>query len=425
MQASDIQHIITGLVNGIGKNNLINLSPGKVITAFLKEAQGNSCILVCEGKEITARLDTQLPPGQNLKLLVEGEKNGHIVLKLLSNNTDENEIPLRSITGRLGLPENSLNLKLIGEMIKQQMPLTPVSSAKLSGFIKSIDIPEQEIWIPVFMENNRIQLTQQNFNGVTGLLTDLQFINKDLAKLTVVLQSLLTAENGSGLAETAQKIINILSGLEISPDQGSETLAAKLELAVRLLTGVKTSEQEGVGSLGPMLEKLALNIKQDNTGEHKEIIRLIQNVSEKLETVRNFNLQSDVGRENLMVFYSTVRFENRNEPLRLMLKYREGKEKNRNLSSCRLEIKLNTPGLGTVKSEVQVLNKNLTVQFVTTTEPAGKALDLFAGILAERLSQMDYVMNYLPARVETESDNNFLTDSGTRVHGLFQLNLTI
>ncbi len=439
MRAAEIQHIITGLINGIGKNDLINLSPGKVITAFIKEVQGNHCILVSEGKEFSARLETDLPAGQNLKLLVEGEKNGKTVLKLLSNNVDDNELPLKNIVTRLGLSENNMNLKLVGEMIKQQMPLTLTSTARLTGFINGLNIPEHEIWIPVFMENNGIKLTQQNYTGVTGLLTDIQFINNDLSKLSAELQSLInTTQSGSGLVETTQKVVNILTQLELNPDQGSDTLAAKLELAVRLFSETKTSQAaptahdiniakdpKAVGELGPMLDKLALNLKEYNSGGHKEIIKLIQTVTEKIEFVRNFNIQTEAGRENMMVFYSTVQFEDRYEPLRLAVKYRDGKEKSNNFSICKLEIKLNTPGLGRVKCEVQLAHKNLTLQFTATSEPAGKALDAFAGVLAKRLVQMAYIVDYLPSKVETEPEDELIPDRGADMQGFFQLNLTV
>lgn len=492
MQMTDIQHIITGLVTQIGKNDMINLTPGRVITAFLKDVQGDCCTLICNGKEVAARLETELPAGQHLKLLVEGEKNGKTILKLISNNADDDSLSLRNITGRLGLPEDSKNLKLVGEMIKQQMPLTPVSTGKLSGFIKNLNIPEPEIWIPVFMENNGLALTRQNLTGVTGLLTDLQFINKDLAELSTGLQNLITRnDQGSGLVEMAKQLVNTITQFEINSGEGHETLKAKLELAVRMLLpnkepynepvvskadlqggynvskeaaetgnpvrnvvsglaelmenenglkgstanqsvsikqgihGINTEETVEFGELRLMLEKIVIRLQEQSPGEHKDIIRLIQNVTEKIEFIRNFNVQTEPGRENMMVFYSTVRFEDRNEPLRLVVKYRDGKEKSRNFSACKLEVKLNTPGLGSVKCEVQVANKSLTLQFITTNEPAGKALDMFAGVLANRLSQMAYTINYLSSRVETETDNGFWPAADSGPQGLFQLDLTV
>ncbi|HWI54471.1 MAG TPA: flagellar hook-length control protein FliK, partial [Desulfobacteria bacterium] len=222
-------------------------------------------------------------------------------------------------------------------------------------------------------------------------------------------------DNNAPKGDTALKANNDLKGNAVN--QGG--------LIGPDIHGVKVKEPEGVLELGPMLEKLALNLKEHNAGEYKEIIRLIQNVTEKIEFVRSFNIQTEAGRENMMVFYSTVQFEDRAEPLRLVVKYRDSKEKSGSFSTCRLQIKLDTPGLGPVKCEVQVANKNLTLQFITNSDPAGRALDLFAGVLAERLSQMSYAVDYLPSLVETETENELIPDGGVGMQGFFQVDLTV
>ncbi|MFA5881594.1 MAG: flagellar hook-length control protein FliK, partial [Eubacteriales bacterium] len=146
----------------------------------------------------------------------------------------------------------------------------------------------------------------------------------------------------------------------------------------------------------------------------------------KLELVQNFNSKAGTNSENIMIVYSSVRFEENQEPLRLVINYRyDDKGKKRDFSSCKVEVKLNTPGLGLVRCEVQVHDKNLALQFITENEPSGKIIDNAKDVLVKRLEEMNYSVQIQPCKVLTKQDGGFLSNDRQEVPGLFRLNVRV
>lgn len=572
MRVSDIQQVITGLLGQSGKNNSKELVPGSVITAFLKEIKGNMALLNYLGTDFTARLETDAPSGERLRFFVEGKKDGQTVLKLLGNEKESNNLILGGIVKDLGLPDETFNLKIVGEMLKEKMPLDPGVAGKISAFVRNLNIPENNLWIPVFMQNRNIPLNPQNYRQVAAFVNDIQYLQKDLMnlsdqiakvastadpkgelgqlaasigrlldqfnlnlqesplsnvqKLSAIFGTLvpdatggLTATNTagpkgansssaepwlpaspipvkpfdqtaiekpltSGLAsktnlpemanssvttgttstpatqstqttqttstvptssgasafstvQTSSTLADLLAGspevsdiqvLQGSPDssQGEGSPEVKMRPDTGALPDKMISNGERSVNLDSLLDKLTLIMRENGDPEHKEVLKLIHDVSEKLDFIRNFNSFSQSGRENLMVMYSSVKFAENEAPLRLLVKYRqENREKVRDFTSCRMEIRLNTPYLGLVKCEVKVAEKNLTVRFVGASESTASFIDRFTGALVNRLADLKFNVNILPTGVSVEKENDFLSCENNDVPGLFQLNLKI
>jgi len=189
MKAFDIGQVIFKLLHETGRADSIQLIPGQVISVLVKEVRDNMAVLSYQGKELIARLESEVPPGVNIKCLVEGEKNGRIVLKLLDSSQGNAEF-LSKVLRDLGLQVNEANIRLVTEMIRQEMPLTPETVRKLAAFAGSQGIPEGDMRVPVFMHHNGIPLNREMYRFTRELLTDIRFLSDELLQMSVYNQKL-------------------------------------------------------------------------------------------------------------------------------------------------------------------------------------------------------------------------------------------
>lgn len=508
MRVSDIQQVLTGLLGQSGKNEKKELVPGSVITALLKEIKGNMALLNYLGTDFVARLETDAPAGERLRFFVEGKKDGQTVLKLLGNEKESNNLILSAIVKDLGLSDEPVNLKIVGEMLKQKMPLDPGVAGKISTFVRNLNIAEQNMWIPVFMHNSHIPLNQQNYRQVSALVNDIQYLQEDIKSLSAWIAKLGSAADPKGeLGQLTASVSKLLAQFKLDPKEGSLNTIQKLSTIFRTLmpqAGPTTSVvshsqavhvvnvmpeakaqtepvkplsqtatnvpvvsgstivsdssevsdspavpgspvvsdspavpgsqavsdlrvlQSSHLNLDSLLHKLTVILRENGEPEHKEVLRLIQDLSDKLDFIRNFNSNSEPGRENMIVMYSSVKFDENEAPFRLLVKHRqENRDKEKSFTSCRMEIRLNTPGLGLVKCEVQVVEKNLTIQFVGASESTVSFIDCFTGLLVNRLGQLKFNVNLLPTRASVEKENDFSSWETGDIPGLFQINLKI
>jgi hypothetical protein len=231
VRASDIQQVIFSLLSNLNiKGEAIQLTPGQIISVLLKEVQGNTALLTYQGQELLARLETEVVPGERLKCLVEGERDGQIILKLLPENHGELAgQALKDIVNRLGLTNEETNLRLATEMIKQEMPLTPDTARVLSAFTRTYSVPPKEVWIPVFMQSKGIPLTEANFNSMKNVFNGLKFLQEDMNKLLAETQKLMVNTSpGSELRSLASSIIQAIKNFQFTDTDGNEVIASKL-----------------------------------------------------------------------------------------------------------------------------------------------------------------------------------------------------
>lgn len=698
MNAVGIQRILVSSLKSGDETDPIQLAPGQVINVVLKETQGDTALLTYQGKTFAARMETEVPAGQRLKCLVEGEIDGQVVLKVLNGNQEGiTGQDVKNLLRSLGLPEDSINVKLLTEMVKQEMPLTPETVRLLSVFTKALNIPDKEMWIPVFMQKQDIAMNEQMFRSIRELLTDIGYLQSDISRLSSELQKIVDREGpGAELKSLASELKLALQNLQVNGDEGSLSIAQKLAGFIRMLavqptqmlltgkqaaaritpvddfspqglsaqiqagqltggqaapeqviarqtepghiadgqettgqavtgqavtgqaaagqaatsqtvagqaaagqaatgqaatgqavtgqvppwqisaegdlifnqrraavitessqipqtaagqtgagksesvspsgehppavvplpegilpeTGLRAAEtgsgaaetgsgaeetgrpavhyradgnagsieqrgiQKGQGEpngsghtlsdgtlknlvnrlsdlvdksgnidmvqkdmilarmsklleqtgkeslpapdILPMLAKFGTALANSSNKEFAELVQVTKNVMGKLEIIQNFNNRVESAKDNLMMVHTSVRFYDREEPLRLVINYRQaGKDKKPDFSSCRVEVKLNTPHLGLVKCGLQVHNRNLNMRFVTESELAGQRLDSDIEILISRLQEMNYLISLAPSQVIKEDEDAPVITEKQEPAGLFRINLKV
>ncbi|WP_418790305.1 hypothetical protein [Phosphitispora sp. TUW77] len=627
MRASDIGQVIFKLLHETGKPDTIQLVPGQVISVQVKEVKGNTAVLSYQGKEITACLESEVPEGVNIKCLVEGEKNGRIVLKLLDSNKGNTDF-LNNVLRGLGLKDNQANIRLIMEMIRQEMPLIPETARKLAAFASSQGIPEGDMRVLVFMQQNGIPLNRDMYQFARELLADIKFLSNEMLQMSAYNQK-LAAEAGpeTQLVRVAETLHQVLRNLVLNDTDGPETIAAKLmdifslqagrpgNLSVSqpgypevryllqqnqqvpqagtaqsmapqtgaaqtgavpsevlpsevLLSGTTQSglPQPGTAASGPsqpgtasaetassgagqpgmkqnpvvpgtvepsrtaasktaargtpvsgmpqggtvptgtgtsasqggtvpsvvsgpelapveipgfeavlkgsqagqrspevvpnivqqdsmagservyphimealkeagdqgqktlitsLLEKLTELLGDKGGQENSELLQLTKSITDRLDFIRDFNNRTDMNRDNTLLMYSTINFEDKQEPLRLLINYHYDREnRKRDFSSCRVEVKLNTHSMGLVRCEIHVAERNLTMWFVTEDEKTCNTIEKLKGILAKRLENMKYNVNMLDTKVEKQESDLFVQEDND-MSGMFQVNLRV
>lgn len=237
MRVSDIQQIIMNLAGEIGKSGSLKLDPGQIVSVLLKEIQGEFALLSFQGKDILAKLETEVPVGEKLQCMVTGEKNGQVVLKVLDQGADTSDIRYKLLMNSIGLEENSANLALTKAMVNQQIPLAPEKVKLLSAFLRTYNIPESEAWIPVLMNDKGMPLTEQNFKAFRDIMGNIEYLKNDLNKLTQELKMvMLNARPDSELRQISEKLTNVIASINILPNDKKDTLQDKLQNVIKIFT---------------------------------------------------------------------------------------------------------------------------------------------------------------------------------------------
>ena len=206
------------------------------------------------------------------------------------------------------------------------------------------------------------------------------------------------------------------------PDLGTKTEQVYFQILAVLREAGDQGQKALITSLA---EKLSELLAEKGGPEHSELLQLTKSITDRLEFIRDFNSRVEVNRDNTLLMYSTINFEDRQEPLRLLVNYRyDKKNRKKDFTSCRVEVKLNTLSMGLVRCEIQVAERNLTLGFVTRDEQSCNTIDKLKGILARRLEDMSYAVKMLDSRVDKQEPDLFMQDDND-MSGMFQVNLRV
>lgn len=250
MHTGEIGQLLVDLVKGVSGVKPVQLSPGQVVSVRIKKIVGETALLSFQGQEIVARLETEVSPGQELSCLVEGVKNGQVVLKVLNPNQEVmNSGVLQSILRNLDLQDTEVNRAIIGRLIEMEMPINHETVRQLSLFMNTQKLPVQDVWIPAFMKNQGLPLSTEMLGIVKGILTDMKFLHAALDKL---LAAAVKEANNPQVQGELKQIINELSqsirDLQLSSADPPETMALKLTGVFRQLVspdGAGTGQVRG------------------------------------------------------------------------------------------------------------------------------------------------------------------------------------
>ncbi|MDT3702748.1 MAG: hypothetical protein ROZ36_06835 [Thermincola sp.] len=250
MHTGEIGQLLVDLVKGVSGVKPVQLSPGQVVSVRIKKIVGETALLSFQGQEIVARLETEVSLGQELRCLVEGVKNGQVVLKVLNPNQEVmNSGVLLSILRNLDLQDTEVNRAIIGQLIEMEMPINHETVRQLSLFMNTQKLPVQDVWIPAFMKNQGLPLTTEMLGIVKGILTDMKFLHAALDKLLAAAAKEANNPQVQGeLKQIFYELSQSIRDLQLSSADPPETMALKLAGVFRQLVspdGAGTGQVRG------------------------------------------------------------------------------------------------------------------------------------------------------------------------------------
>jgi len=257
-------------------------------------------------------------------------------------------------------------------------------------------------------------------------LADTPLINRNSSTNAAYQRGDVEADNN--IPEAVNNIIKRLGeAAQKSPGMDNSTREQFMARLNSMLLKGAGEENLSKPDLLPLLGKMIEGLSKNTDYNSSELVKLAQNVMNKLEIIRGFNNKIEPGRDNIMVMYSSVRLEDKEEPFGLFINYRyNGKNKKRDFNSCSIEVKLQTPNLSLVRCEVQVNYKKLNLQFICDNERTGQLMDSVKQSLMEKLRQMNYQVASSATRVETAEDGSgFWFQDKPDKPGMFKINLRV
>jgi len=396
---------------------------------------------------------------------------------------------LKSIAAGLGIKDDVFSLRVIREMARYQMPLTAETARQLTAFATSNGLAEGDIWVPVHILQQGIPLTKQNYENVKAMITDKNYLRVDIEKLSGLVQNLInSSQPGEKIHQIAESVKQDLKSFHLYSDESVNSLTVKITQAFRQLAPIYSSPDSPVAAeasavfskplvtakseivnnivsrilelvennetLKATTDKLQLinrlfsiiNQKQDEPvlqnelqvklkqlvtllSDHsrpgtKELLQASANILDKLEFIQNAG-KSEPNRDQTVIVYSTVHFENKEEPLRLAVSYRDKrKDSKSDPANCHVEVRLQTLRLGLVRCEVGVEHRKLSVKFFVDNEQARGIIDKYQQLLARQLEHMNYQVQMLGCQVVT-AETDLLFDGRPCMPELFTVNLQV
>lgn len=427
MRSADLQRVLINLIRQVDSGS-VEFIPGQIISVVLRQVRGNSAVINYLGKNIPARLETEVPEGARLNCRVEMENGNQIVLKVLDKKIEGlSTQDVRSIAGRLGLTDSPAASAVVREMVRQEMPLVRETARLITAFAGSAEVPEEDLWIPVQMQKLGIPLRRQNYDNVKQLVRTVDYLSADIEKMSGLIEKFIkTIPQNDPLRQLGDDIKRALDPFRLNSGDKAGSVAIKLAQAFKQLTNAMAAvKPAAVTDLTSLLKKLAGSISDFRGPESRELLQAANSLLEKLEVLQQVN-KAEANREQVIFIYSTVQFEDKGEPLRLAVSYRNNRRDNkRDLTKCRVEIKLHTPRLGLVKCDLEVDQRNLTLRFYAGDKTAAKVIDSHRENLTRRLEKMNFQVKMMGCHIDSPKSETLFNQSQLDVPELFRVNLRV
>lgn len=105
------------------KNSDLNLKIGDLLTAKIIKVDAGKALLEINGQKIVAELETNLHPGDEIKVRVVGELNNKLILKLLTETTS-NTSSFDQLLDKLGIEADNAAKNALAFLLKNNLPIT-------------------------------------------------------------------------------------------------------------------------------------------------------------------------------------------------------------------------------------------------------------------------------------------------------------
>lgn len=238
--SAPISEIMARIIASIDRTEAVNLSPGQLISLLVKQVEGNQALLAYQGKFLLAQLEAPLVPGQRIRCMVEGERDGRVLLKMLPyNGLNPENASGRAIIDLLkqfGLPINEKYEHTVQALLRQELPVTRENLQAVTQLAQKTGAAVADMDILAFVFKHDIPITSKNFDLIKAAFREKDFLSTPLENLRQQVSALIRdLPADTELRRVGDKILAVIEKMTLKPGDSSGQTHVKLVDALRLL----------------------------------------------------------------------------------------------------------------------------------------------------------------------------------------------
>lgn len=259
-----INEILAQIIRSIDRTETVQLTPGQIVSLLVKQVEGSQALLTYQGKFLLAQLEAPVNPGERIRCMVEGERDGRVLLKVLPDNgRNSGDEGSRAVTGLLqglGLPLTEKNQQIVRELVRQELPVTKENLQAVSQLAQKTGAAAADLDVLTFAYKQEIPVTVKNFELIKTAFKEPDFLSAPLINLRQQLSDLVRRlPADSELRSLGEKVIALIEKMILNHTDSPGQNQARLADVPRLL-GLSTG-QAGYAALADIAEGLPPDLR--------------------------------------------------------------------------------------------------------------------------------------------------------------------
>lgn len=259
-----INEILAQIIRSIDRTETVQLTPGQIVSLLVKQVEGSQALLTYQGKFLLAQLEAPVNPGERIRCMVEGERDGRVLLKVLPDNgRNSGDEGSRAVTGLLqglGLPLTEKNQQIVRELVRQELPVTKENLQAVSQLAQKTGAAAADLDVLTFAYKQETPVTVKNFELIKTAFKEPDFLSAPLINLRQQLSDLVRRlPADSELRSLGEKVIALIEKMILNHTDSPGQNQARLADVPRLL-GLSTG-QAGYAALADIAEGLPPDLR--------------------------------------------------------------------------------------------------------------------------------------------------------------------
>lgn len=402
----------------------LKIRPGQILFGTALEVSADKAVLLLQGINVVAELETGIIPGERIALQVEEFRpEGKILLKKLDWGENKQKIDrqeLEAVLRHFGLQQGKLNQAIVTQILRNRLPVSEQHLHRLTSFAATDNLSPEQAPALVWLCSKNLPLTRETVAAIHNLMEN----GPDKSSI----QNIFDVFSGSSTKETENisfhHLFKIIENLLVNSNDTPETAAGKFRALVDGLglnherTILQLAESRGIYSLKDTAEILA-GEKNTETSLKYALLKLMQfpeikpshalgeTALKMLEGITGLQLLNISGQqetaESSSIFLANWVISPEEKLLPLFLKIKKFNPRQGDVEHPLYQIffLLNTPHLGQVICRLALGKEHLTCGFTVRGREEKKLMDGHLGFLRQRLEHLPWKIVIYPTRVNS------------------------
>ncbi|NLJ57162.1 MAG: hypothetical protein GX334_09015 [Firmicutes bacterium] len=400
----------------------LKIRVGQILAGTVLEVHADRAVLLLEGVNVVAELETGIIPGEKVVLQVEEvAPGGKILLKKLSwedGRQDLEQQELEAVLQNFGLRHGKLEKAVVAQLFRNGLPFSEEHLLHLTNFAAANNLSPAEATALVWLWSNNLPLTRETVTAIHNLMEN----GPDKSSL----QAFFAAFSGNLETENInyRQLLKTIENLLVKGNAAPETIADQLSTLFEklglnheyaLLQQVATRKKQGLKDAATTLaeeEKVEnslkhLLLKHGQSSETKTAAARGEPVLKMLEEITALQLLNIAGQQESVA--STSYFlanwaafpGEKLLPLFLKIKKHHRHQDDQENILYQIFFLLNTRHLGQVICRLALKKECLTCGFTVEYKEGKKLMDAYLGFLKQRLEHLPWKITIYPTRVSS------------------------